>query len=362
VSRLDLTSKLNHPTVVDRIRKVRTGEPAGPIVVELDPTSFCNLACPNCVTGDVLNQGRFDQDRLARLANELATVGVLGVILIGGGEPLLHPGTIPLIGRLRALDIRVGIVTNGILVARHAEKLAAWCDWIRVSMDAATSATYAQVRPHRSGRSMFDTALGGIESLIAQSDRRSAVGYSVVVQAPGPAGRPANLLELAAAASIAEQTGCDYIEYKAEMDEHHQIIPLDAECRNLVVKQLELAGRLQHDRFEVCQSSSLKAVLNEESRSGQEKNYHDCPVSALRTTISPSGCYVCSYHRGNSKFSYGDVSGTSFIDVWRDRPSVVDPARDCSFHCARHAMNQAIHSESWLATGSANHDADDIFL
>lgn len=347
MSRLDLTAKLGHPAI-----QARLGRKTGPVVVELDPTSMCNLACPNCVTADVLNQGAFDEKRLNRLADELAASEVLGVILIGGGEPLLHRGTVPLVARLRELDIRVGLVTNGTLLAQHAGELAYRCDWIRVSMDAATEQTYAALRPNRSGRGMFTTALNGLRAVSARQDRRAAVGYSIVVQ-------PDNLAELADAARLAERLGCDYVEFKAEMDDRHRIIPLSDEQLAVLRAQLDEARRASGTGFHVHQSSSLTAELSGEQPAGQVKTYRHCPVASLRTTISPSGCYVCSYHRGNPRFAYGSILSESFVDTWRNRWGVVDPSVDCMFHCARHEMNLAILSGRPF---EPRPDSDDVFI
>lgn len=347
MGRLDLTGKLAHPAI-----RARLGRQTGPVVVELDPTSLCNLACPNCVTADVLNQGGFDDERLQRLADEMVTLDVLGVILIGGGEPLLHRGTVPLVGRLRELGIRVGVVTNGTFLARHAKELAENCDWIRVSVDAATEETYAALRPNRSGRAMFKTVLNGLREVTAQPHRSAAVGYSVVVQA-------GNLAELAHAAMLAEGLGCDYVEFKAEMDDSHRVVPVGEAGRALLRSQLDEASQLRRPGFEVYHSSSLMAVLTGEEPAGQIKSYKSCPVASLRTTVSPSGCYVCSYHRGNPRFAYGDATAKSFVELWSDRSDVVNPAEDCAFHCARHEMNLTILSGQPL---DATTDSDDIFL
>lgn len=58
--RLDLVSKLYQPTGWPRILQAAAGEPSSaPLVVDLDPTTFCDLACPECISGKLLNQGRF---------------------------------------------------------------------------------------------------------------------------------------------------------------------------------------------------------------------------------------------------------------------------------------------------------------
>ncbi|MDP3183696.1 MAG: hypothetical protein Q8M58_00320, partial [Anaerolineales bacterium] len=41
------------------------GNLRAPIVVDLDPTTFCNLACPECISSPVLATARFNKERLS---------------------------------------------------------------------------------------------------------------------------------------------------------------------------------------------------------------------------------------------------------------------------------------------------------
>src|SRR5690349_11661883 len=86
-----LRNKLAHPTIVDALtRLVEFDRLAAPLVVDLDPTSYCDLGCPGCISASVLRTRRFEERRLLDMAQEMAAVGVKAVVLIGGGEPLMH--------------------------------------------------------------------------------------------------------------------------------------------------------------------------------------------------------------------------------------------------------------------------------
>ena len=85
---LALSNKLRQVSVVERIAEIKAGKRPAPWVVELDPTSACNLACHGCISADLLNQGGFTRERLVSLAHEIVEAGVKAVILIGGGEPM----------------------------------------------------------------------------------------------------------------------------------------------------------------------------------------------------------------------------------------------------------------------------------
>jgi 7-carboxy-7-deazaguanine synthase len=87
-------------------------------------TGGCNLHCEWCDTPYTWDAARFDlraelQRRpVADIAGEVAAMGV-GLVVITGGEPLLHqaqPGWLSLLDALTALGIDVEIETNGTVV------------------------------------------------------------------------------------------------------------------------------------------------------------------------------------------------------------------------------------------------------
>jgi len=91
---MNLVKKLSNPEVISRISRLDwSGETdIGPYVVELDPTAACDMACPGCISEDIIAEGgRIGNEKLLGLPDEFVESGVRAVILIGGGEPLTHP-------------------------------------------------------------------------------------------------------------------------------------------------------------------------------------------------------------------------------------------------------------------------------
>ncbi|MEV3873548.1 radical SAM protein [Streptomyces sp. NPDC049906] len=339
--RLDLVSKLYQPSGWPRVLDAAAGRrTTGPLVVDLDPTTFCDLACPECISGKLLNQGRFTPERLAELAEELISMSVRGVVLIGGGEPLAHRGTRQVLRMLGGAGIAIGVVTNGTMIKQNLDELAEYASWVRVSMDAGTSDTYRKFRPDRKGRSVFDKVTGNMR-LLAEA-KKGALGYSFLVMTRRePDGTViSNHHEVLEAAGLAHDIGCDYFETKAMFDDGHHVIQVSEDLLRSVDDQLaEAERRWAGDSFEVINSSTLTSLR---SRVGaiQPKDYHRCQVAELRTLITPSGVYVCSYHRGNSQAKIGDAVTERLPDIWENSDrGIIDPTRDCRFHCARHRSN-----------------------
>lgn len=363
IDRLDLTTKLYQPSIFPDVARVAGGERSkSPAVVDLDPTTFCDLACPECISGKLLNQGRFSAQRLEALAGELVTMGVKAVILIGGGEPLAHRGTRSVIHTLGEAGIALGVVTNGTMIEQNLPGLARYASWIRVSMDAATTETYRLFRPNRKGESVFDRVIANMR--LFAGAKTGALGYSFLVMSREEADGTvlSNHHEVLQGAELAKDIGCDYFEVKAMFDEQHHIVGISEQMRESIDTQIEKARYLESADFQIINSSTLTS-LQEREGPIQEKEYRTCRVTELRTLVTPSGVYVCPYHRGNPAARLGDAVTESLVDIWQksDR-SIVDPSRDCRFHCARHRSNLEM-DEIAAGRGRAVLDNDtDLFI
>lgn len=359
---LDLTSKLHQKSVIDRVGRIDWNSTSdAPMVVELDPTTACNLACPDCISRDLLNQGFFSRKRLRDLTQEMVDAGVKAVILIGGGEPLAHPEIGWVIEHLGRNGIQIGITTNGLLIERYLEPIAEYASWVRVSMDAGTPETFHRIRPSHSGESQFDNAVRNMRELAAV--KKGKLGYSFMIYSEGKfdvatvpnrlTDHPnliakeeagfTNVHEIHRAAEIARDIGCDYFEVKPMYDINHYAIEQQEALIETTVDQVERALALETDDFRVLQATKLAAVLRGEGNV-EPKDYTRCAVSQLRTLITPSGTYVCPYFRGREDKMIGDVREQSLRDMWHgdDRRKVMselDPSVDCRMHCIRHESN-----------------------
>jgi Radical SAM superfamily len=362
--RLDLVSKLYQRSLWPSIKRVADGGtlPA-PLVVDLDPTTFCDLACPECISGQLLNKGRFTDDRLEELARELVTAGVRAVILIGGGEPLAHPGTKRALEVLGPAGLGIGLVTNGTQLHRHAELLAEHASWVRVSMDAATSPTYQQFRPDRRGRSRFDDVVANMRNLAPKMKGDLGYSFLLMTREDGEGNTIAsNYGEVEAAGRLAKDIGCRYFEVKAMFDMDHFVIARSADLVDELDSQVAALRSLEGPGFSVVASSTVAALRSGDPHA-QTKSYRRCNVAELRTLLTPNGAFICPYHRGNPEARLGDPVTQPFAELWENADrGAVDPSRDCRFHCARHGQNLEIEG---IGTGKVDGlpgDDFDLFI
>ncbi len=111
--------------------------PPGPVVI-WNLVRRCNLACQHCysISADVDFPGELSTAEIFRTMDDLERFGV-PVLILSGGEPMLHPDLWAIAHRAKALGFYVGLSTNGTLIdARNVEALAGvGFDYVGVSLD-----------------------------------------------------------------------------------------------------------------------------------------------------------------------------------------------------------------------------------
>lgn len=350
---LSLRDKLQQEFVRSYLSQLHQGQKKnGPLVIELDPTTVCNLACHDCISGNLLNQGGFSNDRLLQLVSEFATAGVRAVVLIGGGEPMAHPKFGEIVEAFHQSDIHVGVTTNGTLLGKFRQQ-SALTRWLRVSVDAGSPEIFAEFRPHRSGRSQFDLVIRNMNEFAKV--KTGLLGYSFLILSKFASSGElvsTNASDIYKAAQLAKNIGCDYFEVKPAFDLMHYLQKQERKVLDLTSSGLESARSLVDNGFRVIAPNTLDEALH--GAEGQPKSYKSCPTTELRTVVTPSGVYVCPYHRGNLQMKIGDAVTTSFVEIWTSsrRQEVMrnlNPSKHCGFHCIRHESNLQLFE---LASGA----------
>ena len=140
-----------------------------PRTLTLAITGTCNLACLHCWVdaGPSSPATAVPTGTLRRLLEEFAAIGG-EEIRFTGGEPLSHPDWLELIRLARETGFtRVYLQTNGMLFTDEHVAALRELDFpglsIQISLDGATAPTHDLVR----GAGAFESALAGIERLVA---------------------------------------------------------------------------------------------------------------------------------------------------------------------------------------------------
>lgn len=125
---------------------------SAPLLGWIEITRRCNLRCPHCfVEGGERRNSEMSTERIMRLLDEWAEMGVFSVV-ITGGEPTIHRDFVSITRYAHDLGFTVGIATNGTTMTRRLLSRLPQDDVIiSVSIDEAHS-------QGRNGESDFDFA------------------------------------------------------------------------------------------------------------------------------------------------------------------------------------------------------------
>jgi MoaA/NifB/PqqE/SkfB family radical SAM enzyme len=104
-----------------------------PIVV-LYPHSRCNCRCVMCDIWKETSRAEITSSELERHVADFKRLSVEWVVL-SGGEPLMHSDLFRLCAVLKKEQIRITLLSTGLLLARHAESIVRSLDEVIVSLD-----------------------------------------------------------------------------------------------------------------------------------------------------------------------------------------------------------------------------------
>ena len=201
--------------------------------VRISVTDRCNFRCVYCRSADPENYRPEEElltwDELVRVARVLRGMG-LEKVRVTGGEPMVRPGVVEFIARLRDLGFPdLSMTTNGQLLAERCEPLVrAGLQRINISLDSLDAEKFERVTRTRKFQSVMD----GIHA--AQGSALKPVKVNAVLV------RGLNDDEVEAFAELARRTGIvmRFIEF----------MPLDADrhwSRELVVPAAEVRRRIE---------------------------------------------------------------------------------------------------------------------
>ncbi len=295
----------------------------GPLSINLDLTSACNLACPFCVDSEIINTGDFIRTgNVKESIDTLVDYGLRSVIIIGGGEPALHRDFEELTAYFKEKGLQVGIVTNGSRldkVVSIAPLLSAG-DWVRISLDSATQKTYEEAHLPKV-KIDFQEILNKAER-IKQLNPSVSLGFSFVIFWDSITfngySMPSNVSQMTPAARLAKEHRFDYISFKpclvrldgSKKESFMHGVDRDARdnIRGEIAGQLEEAKKLNDDTFRILESVNLKALIMDQVE--QLKTQPGvCHMQFFRSVLTSGGIFHCPAFRGVEKARIGDVTG-----------------------------------------------------
>jgi radical SAM protein with 4Fe4S-binding SPASM domain len=147
-----------------------------PVIANIEITTYCNLKCQFCARAQMQKSNH--QMSFALFRNILAVLpNTYKIVLVGLGEPLMHPQIIDFIQYAKSLKKKVGLVTNAMLLTPEitTRLLEAGLDSIAFSLDGSDLDLSALVRKGTD----FDKVINNIREFVAISNATRQISKAV---------------------------------------------------------------------------------------------------------------------------------------------------------------------------------------
>lgn len=311
-----------------------------PLSINLDLTSACSYKCPYCIDKRVLNTGKMlDFECIKKLLEDWRRNGLKSVIVIGGGEPTLHPKFEEIIKFIKELSLQVGIVSNG----TRLEKIKNICrflrknDWVRFSIDAGKNSTFQKLHRPRIKITLEDILRGVRE--MRKICPKLQIGYSFLVIGDGDYLN--NIKEISSAAKSAKESGFSYFSLKP-------IITPDSSRKTEISKknleeikaQIKKAKKLESKNFKVVESVNLLLFHDKDLKKLTQKQPRTCHIQFFRTIINPMGIFTCSSWRGFENLKIADKYDSRFVEKRKKIAKSFNANETCKeIHCLYAPLN-----------------------
>ena len=291
---------------------LKTAPTKAPISINLDVTTACNYRCDHCVDMDILNKNiNYDHEQLKNSLTHLANNGLRSVIIIGGGEPTAYKGFEDIVRHLKAMDIQIGVVTNGSMM-KKIEAVADVLqekDWVRLSLDSGTNDTFRAMHKPGSKKCTLEWICEHIAT-IKKLNPKFMIGFSFIIVWKDCETNDMKIIEnvdeIVTAAELAKKSQFDYISFKpfltrAELN-NAEVVGIDKEQEHVanvmskIRNAVNKAKELEDENFAVVESTNLRVLEN-----GTYMNYteqpHNCHMQYFRQVLSPLGVFNCPVYR-----------------------------------------------------------------
>lgn len=277
-----------------RSRSRRTPRIAGmPVSISIEPTTSCNLRCPECPSGlraFSRPTGMLDSALFQNVIDQLApTLSYLTFYF--QGEPYLHPFFLEMVEYASSRGIYTATSTNAHYLTEEVARqtVASGLDRLIISIDGTTQSAY---QAYRIGGSL-EKVLTGTRNVIAARKLLGAKKPHVIFQflVVGP-----NEHQIPEVRSIARRFGVDQVIFKTA-----QIYDF-AKGSPLIPKQ----DRYSRYRKKDDGSYALKGKMEDHCW----KMWHSCVVTWDGKVVP------CCFDK-DARFVMGDLNEKSFEEIWK---------------------------------------------
>ncbi|GAB4416461.1 MAG: radical SAM protein [Bacteroidia bacterium] len=264
-----------------------------PVKIGFEPTTYCNLRCPECPSGlrsFTRPTGTADLDLFRSVVDQLAP-DLVYLLLYFQGEPYLHPHFLDMAAYARQRGIYAASSTNGhyLTADKARQTVESGLSELIVSIDGTTQASYERYRI--GGR--LDKVKAGVRHLVEARQAAGSLHPFIVLQFLVV--RP-NEHEIDAVYSLGRELGVDHVALKtAQLYDHAQGHPL-----------MPTQDRYSRYRRQSDGTFALKNRLD-----------NQCWKLWQGAEITWDGRVLPCCFDKDAQYEMGDLRQTSFEHIWR---------------------------------------------
>ena len=318
----------------DRLREYLIDGKTIPITVSIDLTNRCNNNCPHCISL-LKNNDEIPFKDAKRIFKEIKDYGVRGVIITGGGEPLLYKRLPDLIEYGNELGLDIGLVTSGQTpnYSVNFHKMLENLIWIRVSLDAGSPKRYKDT--HGLDEHKFIQVIDFIQEICKikkQNELKTTIGIGYLVNLWDT---EKERIDIDKAVRLCSNDSLDYFQLRPVIDRED-------------TTDFRYVDYLEKTKMDIGVMFPNIKLYNTSMTRQFERNYTYCHAGHLLTTIAANGkIYWCCLLKNNPKGEIGDLYKKSFRDTLEDRLDGVGSqiyTNKCPKRCKNNVLNNYIEN------------------
>jgi MoaA/NifB/PqqE/SkfB family radical SAM enzyme len=321
---------------LDRLDTWLQGKAVYPITVEIHPSDFCNNKCYYCY---YRKEKRFiGKKDFVKILKKLKVIDTKGIILSGGGEPLLNPEINDFLKLVKRNNFSLGLITNLNIYNKELFKNILECaEWCRVSLDASSRKTYKNIRM----TDMFTTVLDNIKMLVKLRNEMSShttLGIQMVVCKE-------NINEVFRFIKLASDLKIDYSQIRPLEILPDELNPYSRKDYEYIVYQYKKARYLETPFYKIIFSNKWD-IMNPDHRLNSH-GFTFCHGYPFIGAIDARGdFYICCHkvEKRDKRFCCGNIITESVKKIMdrRKNAMIFLNLKDCYLECRASNLNRKL--------------------